>query len=642
VRARGAGTSTTDLLVRSLPAMAQKFSTLVDVFDHAVKTFASRPLFGTKRSGTWEWMPYEEFGRQVTRIRAGFAGLGLTRGDCVALIANNRVEWAVAAYAAFGLGVYLVPMYEAQHEKDWDYIVRDCRAKVLIAANPTIVETCKKFLQTIPTLERIVCLDGEVTDGDAVTSWKSLLATTAEVAAIHPAPTDTACIIYTSGTTGNPKGVILSHSNFASNVGAVHEMFPIGADDRSLSFLPWAHSFGQTCELHTLMSVGASTGFAESVDKIIVNLGEVQPTLLFSVPRIFNKIYAGVQKQIAEKPALVQAMVRGALRASAKIRAGESPSFGEGIMLSLANKLVFSKVRAKFGGRLRYAFSGGAAISREVAEFIDSLGITVYEGYGLTETSPIATANAPGARKIGSIGKPIPGVEVLIDGRDGRKTDKGYPEGELVVFGHNVMQGYLNRPEDNAAVFCTRDFQPWGDRAPSPDRGLRTGDIGYDDAEGVVTITGRIKEQYKLENGKYVVPTPLEEAIKLSPYVLNVMVYGDNKPFNVALVVANTHAVREWGEREGLGLPSEPEKMLDDPRVRALFKSELEKHGEKFKGFEAVQDCALIAEDFTAESGLMTPSLKVKRRAVLERYGHLIDALYKRRAQQKKAATAAA
>lgn len=622
--------------------MTQKFATLVDVFNHSTSTFAKRPLFGTKKNGTWEWLTYGEFGNQVAKIRAGFAKLGLERGDCVAVIANNRVEWAVSAYASYGLGVFMVPMYEAQHEKDWEYIVRDCAAKVLVVANSKILEKSKKLLDAIPTLKRIVCIDGDVAGSEQISTWASLLASADEVAAINPSPTDTACIIYTSGTTGNPKGVVLSHSNLASNVAGVNTMFPIGPDDRSLSFLPWAHVFGQTCELHTLMSVGASSGFAESVDKIIDNLAEVQPTLLFSVPRIFNKIYAGVQKQIAEKPGLVQAMVRGALRASGKIRNGESPSFGEGIMLSLANKLVFSKVRAKFGGRLKYAFSGGAAISREVAEFIDSLGITVYEGYGLTETSPVVTANFPSARKIGSIGRAITGVEVLVDSPEGKKTKEGYTEGELVVFGHNVMQGYLNRPEDNQAVFCTRDFKPWGDAPASPERGFRTGDMGYVDRDGYVYITGRIKEQYKLENGKYVVPTPLEEDIKLSPFVLNAMVYGDNKPFNVALVVANPSAVRQWAEREGVSLPADNAKMLEDAKVRELFKGEIAKYGSRFKGFEAVQDFALIDEDFTAENGLMTPSLKVKRRAVIDRFGHLFDALYKKRAAAKSAQASAA
>ncbi len=243
-------------------------------------------------------------------------------------------------------------------------------------------------------------------------------------------------------------------------------------------------------------------------------------------------------------------------------------------------------MRARFGGKLKYAISGGAALSPNVAEFIDSLGVTVYEGYGLTETSPIATVNVPGASKIGSVGRPIPGVRVEIDPATGERkpAENGKParlEGEVVIYGHNVMKGYFKRPEENAAVF-------------TQDGGFRTGDMGYVDPHGFLFITGRIKEQYKLENGKYVVPTPLEEQLKLSPYVANVMVYGDNKPFNVALVVANVPAVRHWAEQHAVSLPGDAEALLKDDRVRSLLKGEVEKYGSGFKGFESIQDFALI------------------------------------------------
>ena len=359
---------------------------------------------------------------------------------------------------------------------------------------------------------------------------------------------DVAALIYTSGTTGNPKGVILSHANIASNVNAIHECFPMENGDRSLSFLPWAHVFGQTCELHGLFSMGASMAIAESVEKIIDNLAEVRPTLLFSVPRIFNKIYAGVQKQIATKPRAIQIAVQQALRLAAKERNGKKLMVAEHAAFNaLTDKLVFSKVRARFGGELKYAFSGGAAISRDVAEFIDSLGVTVYEGYGLTETSPIATANWPGHRKIGSVGRALPGVRVEIvigqpqmTAKERRRKASVRDEGEIIVYGPNVMKGYFKRPEENAQVF-------------TKDGGFRTGDQGYVDPAGYLYITGRIKEQYKLENGKYVVPSPLEEKLKLSPYILNAFVYGDNKPFNVALLVANVEAVREWATAQGIG-----------------------------------------------------------------------------------------
>ncbi len=378
-----------------------------------------------------------------------------------------------------------------------------------------------------------------------------------------------------------------------------------------MSFLRWAHPFWQTVALQGLFSMGASLAICEAVDKIIDNLAETQPTLLFSVPRIFNKLYSGVQKTISEKPELVQKMVKSALATRAKQRAGGEVSLGEGMVLALTDKIVFSKVRARFGGKLKYAFSGGAAISKEVAEFIDGLGITVYEGYGLTETSPIATANWPGNRKIGSVGKPIPGVRVDIS-----------DEGEIIVHGPNVMMGYHNRKEENDAVFTS-------------DGGFRTGDMGKVDPDGFVFITGRIKEQYKLENGKYVVPTPLEEQIKLSPYVLNAMVYGDNKPFNVALVVANLEAVKRWAQENGVSASGDA--LLEDKKVRELFKKELDHYGEKFKGFEEVRDFALVSEDFTAENGMLTPSLKVKRREVLKKWSGLIEELYTKKRDKGEA-----
>ena len=598
--------------------MSARFENLVDVFDHAISQFASRELFGTKKNGAWVWTTYAEFADQVNEARGGLASIGVARNDKVAVIADNRVEWAVLAYACFGLGAAMVPMYEAQHEKDWEFIIDDCGAKIVVVANATILEKVQKFFKG-----NVVCLDGadgNGTKGDSrVSTYASLLASNKTVPAIHPKPEDTCCLIYTSGTTGNPKGVILSHGNISSNVNAVHEVFPMRDDDRSLSFLPWAHSFGQTCELHCLFSVGAGMALAESTQKILDNLGEVKPTLLFSVPRIFNKLYQGIQKKVSDQPSFVQNLVKAALRCTAKEREHQRLTLGEHLTLAAADKLVFSKAREMLGGRLKYAFSGGAAISRDVAEFIDSLGVTVYEGYGLTETSPIATANWPGERRIGSVGRPIPGVSIEIDPSVGHGS-KDRVEGEIIIHGPNVMQGYFKRDEENVAAF-------------TKDRGFRTGDQGYLDASGYLYITGRIKEQYKLENGKYVVPSPLEEKLKLSPYILNALVYGDNKPFNVALLCANTDAVKKFAEHQGLGAQS-TEALLDNPRVRELFKSELEKYMADFKGFEAVKEFAIIGEDFTTENGMLTPSLKVKRRKVVEVYQAVIDALYAKKKEK--------
>jgi long-chain acyl-CoA synthetase len=616
-------------------ASSGQFDTIVDIYKHSIPAYPTRPLFGVKKAGAWTWTTYAEFGKAVDRARRGLGELGIGKGDKVAIIANNRVEWAVAAYATYGRAAAYVPMYEQQPEKDWEYMVKDSESKVLFVATAAIYNKIKYFLTSVPTLQYMVVLEEGFAPAEAdkakAMSYADLLARGDKApegdAFILPTKDDIAGFIYTSGTTGTPKGVILSHSNIASNVSAVENIFPISVEDRSLSFLPWAHSFGQTCELHALFSKGASMGLAESVEKIIDNLSEVQPTLLFSVPRIFNKLYTAVQKQISGKHPAIQGMVKAALTAKGKARDGKPLGLSERLVVALTDRLVFSKVRGRFGGKLSYAFSGGAAISREVAEFIDSLGITVYEGYGLTETSPISTTNCPGHRRIGSVGRAIPHVRVEIDPSAGGGEKNGYKEGEIIVFGPNVMVGYHNRPEDNAAVFTDK-------------RGFRTGDMGYVDAEGYVYITGRIKEQYKLENGKYVVPTPLEEALKLSPYIANVMVFGDNKPFNVALVVLNVDAVKSWAAKEGHTIAADA--LATNDKVRALLKAEVDRLSDAFKGFESVRDFALITDDFTTENGMLTPSLKLKRRKVLEVHGAQIEGLYLKKPKAAEASASAA
>jgi long-chain acyl-CoA synthetase len=610
-------------------AFHPRFSTLLDSYNHAVTAFRGRELFGTKKEGRWVWITYGEFAGLVDRFRAGLSSLGVARGDRVAVVSNNRVEWAVAAYACYGLGAAFVPMYEAQNPAEWEFIVRDCEAKVLLIANDTVLSKAKPLLD-IPSLRSIVAFEGSHLSppgaeaaanggGRRIVAFDALLATGNDVPAIQPASDDLASLIYTSGTTGNPKGVMLTHLNLASNVSGVHELLRIECEERSLSFLPWAHVFGQTGEMHLLLSVGASMAISESVERILDNLVEVRPTVLFSVPRIFNRLYTTVRQQIASKPRAIQALVQRALAVAAKRRKGQPVAPHEALIFALVDRVVFSKVRARFGGRLRFAVSGGAALSTDVAEFVDALGIAIYEGYGLTETSPVVAVNAPGAHKLGSVGKALPGVRVDIDtavdvqAKDG--SAPGRVEGELVVHGPNVMKGYFKRPDDTADVLTL-------------DGGLRTGDLGFIDPEGFVFITGRIKEQYKLENGKYVVPTALEEQLKLSPYIANVMVFGENKPYNVALIAANVPAVQRWAQGRSISLPGDPEAILRDERVRSLFKGEIEKYSSQFKGFESIRDFALIASDFTTDNGMLTPKMSVRRRKVIEVYGSLLDQLY--------------
>ena len=588
------------------------FENLVDMFEKSTRKYAHRPLFGVKRAGRYEWMSYAEVARAVAEFRGGLASLGVGHGDKVAVISDNRPEWAVGAYATYSLGAQYVPMYEAQLEKDWKYMLNDSGTKVLLVANAKIYEKAKKFVDELEHLERVICFEGGAEDPNTYAALRKIGAAK-PVPAVNPKASDICGFIYTSGTTGNPKGVLLSHANLTSNVNALHEIFPLSEEDVSLSFLPWAHSFGQTVELHALLSYGASMGLAESVSTIIDNLAEVKPTLLFSVPRIFNRIYDGVNKKMNEagglKLKLFNAMLDTATTKK-KLEADGRSSVVNSVKHAVLDKLVASKVRARFGGRLKYAVSGGAALSKDVGTFIDNLGIMVYEGYGLTETSPIATANSPSGRIIGSVGRAIPGVRIVIDPCEGAPPGQG----EIIVYGPNVMVGYHNLPEATREVFTA-------------DGGFRTGDMGRIDDKGFVFITGRVKEQYKLENGKYVVPAPLEEKLRLSPFIANIMVDGTNKPFNVALIVPDFETLRAWAKEQGLD-GHDNASLVKQPKVKALYEGELGKYSGEFKGYEAPKKFVLAEEDFTTDNGMLTPSLKVKRRVVMEKYGKALEALY--------------
>ncbi len=588
-----------------------RFNTLIDILEHSTNSFRDRPLFGEKRDGSWGWMNYGAFREEVDRVRTGLTALGVTKGDAVGIISDNRTEWAVAAYAAYGLGAAVVPMYEAQTQENWHYILGDSGAKVVFVASQGIDKRVREFAGDLPALEHVISFEAPA-EGDAV--WFGSLGGIGEDVAplADLSSSDIAGFVYTSGTTGKPKGVLLSHGNLAHNISAITDVFPFVKEDRTLSFLPWAHAFGQTVELHGVVAVGASTAFAESTAKIVANLGEVQPTMLVSVPRIFSRIYDGLQKRMAEQGGVQKMMFDAAIANAEKRRelsAEGKTSRWVDMQHAFFDRIVFAKVRDSFGGRIKYAISGGAAIPVEVAHFIDALGITVYEGYGLSETSPIATANWPGTRKVGSVGKPIPGVRIEIN-----EADSADPRGgEVVIYGHNVMQGYHNLPEENAKVF-------------TDDGGFKTGDLGHVDDEGFLFIIGRVKEQYKLANGKYVVPTIIEEKISLSPYIANVMVYGDNRPYNVALVVLDPEAMEAWAKEQGLDV--EGHDMVNDPRVLELIGSQIDEYATGIARYERIREFALLTEDFTTENGMLTPTLKVKRRVVLDNFSDDVEKLY--------------
>ena len=588
-----------------------RFETLIDIYRHSIDTYSNRPLFGVKQDGSWSWMTYGAFGEEVDRVRTGIADLGVEKGDVVGIISDNRPEWATAAYAAYGLGASVVPMYQAQADESWRYILGDSGAKLVFVATENIRKRVEEFKSDLAGLEHVISFASGA-EVDAPT-YASLGADSSEAAPLADVTSsDIAGFVYTSGTTGKPKGVLLSHGNLAYNVSAVTDVFPLEPDDRTLSFLPWAHAFGQTVELHSVFALGCSTAFAESTHKIVANLAEVQPTMLVSVPRIFTRIYDGLQKRMADEGGIKKLLFDTAVATARKrqdLAAADKSSRWVDLQHGLLDRLVFAQVRDRFGGQLKYAISGGAAIPMEVAQFIDALGITVYEGYGLSETSPIVTANWPGSRKIGSVGKAIPGVRVEID----HEASADGESGEVVVYGHNVMQGYHNLPDQNAEVF-------------TEDGGFRTGDLGRIDDDGFLSIVGRIKEQYMLANGKYVVPTVIEEKLGLSPYIASAMVYGDGRPFNVALITLDSAAVKRWAEDNDVEM--DDDAVVNNPDLLELIGQEIKRLTGETPRYAHIREFALLREDFTTENGLLTPTLKVRRRVVVDRFSDELDQLY--------------
>jgi long-chain acyl-CoA synthetase len=584
-----------------------RFSDLVAMLERSIGSFAQKPLFGVRRGEGWQWTSYGDFGKEVARLRGGLASLGVARGDCVAVISNNRIEWAIGAFACYSLGAVWVPMYESQLDADWKFILSDCAAKVCWVSGDAIKKRVDAFAGTIPSLQHVIDFDAA-----AGNSFASIAAAgdAKPTPAIAPAPSDVAELIYTSGTTGKPKGVKLTHMNLASNVSGFCDIVPLDSRHRSLAFLPWAHVYGGNVELNGMLSIGAAMAICEKRERILEYIGEVKPTVLFAVPQIWNRIYAGVQANVASKPPIIQKIFHAGLRCRSKQKKNEATTFGERISLSLAKALIFGKVKQRFGGALEFACSGAAALSPDVAEFVDNLGIDVYEGYGMTESSGIATANQPSARKVGTVGKPLPGVTITLDHQ---APGSDAENGEIIIGGLGVMAGYHNLDDETQKVMTA-------------DGGLRTGDLGRYDKDGFLVVTGRVKELYKLQNGKYVAPAPLEEKLALSPFIAQVMLHGADKPYNVAVIVPNFDNAKKWAQENGV--EADPQKILASPKMRELITAELDKYSTDWKSYERVKRFLLLPEEFTTGNDMLTPTLKVKRRNVLKRYGSDIDKLY--------------
>ncbi|MEM1030433.1 MAG: long-chain fatty acid--CoA ligase [Myxococcota bacterium] len=582
--------------------------TLTATLERSTRRFGDAPLFGRRRDGAWVYATYREFSAEVHDLAYGLHDTGVGPGDRVAILSGNRREWAAVAYASYALGAIVVPLFPALGPQQWTHILADSGASVLFCANQPLYVRAQRMAAQLETLRHVFAFDLEP---DHPAAYAGLLrrgrtrpAATIKVEAGDTTDAErTATLLYTSGTGGRPKGAMITHHNVCANVASMLAAMPLSGRDRTLSFLPWAHAFGHTCELHGMIRLGGSIAVSSSVDRLMLELNQVRPSVLVSVPRLFIRLYERVQREIQGRPQLIRRLFEHGLALRRKQRTGHLGK-AERLALQTADRTVFGPIRSRLGGNLRYAFSGGAALSTEVATFIADIGLTVYEGYGLTEAGPVVSANRPGVFRLGSVGKPLGGVRVRIE------------DGELVVYGASVMKGYFRRPEETRIAIAD-------------DGGLHTGDLGHFDEDGFLFITGRRDAQYRLDSGLDVLPAPLEEQMAMSPYIRHAMVHGAGRGHNVALVSVDLDALARWCEPRDLSF-SDTRAMLESPRVRRHILAEIGERTPYARPHERVRAVALIADDFTPENGLLTATLKLRRGEVTRRYRHVLEALYAR------------
>ncbi len=589
---------------------------LVELFENGVRKFKDNPLFGLKNESKTKlnWMTYGDVGQRVDNLRGGLVQKGIGKNHVVGFIGNNRPEWAICAFATYGTGARFVPMYEAELESTWEYIIKDSGVKLLMVSKPEIYDKVIKFTETIPTLEHVFVIEpnGENSMGELESIGKKN-----PVESVNPERDDIAELIYTSGTTGDPKGVLLSHGNLTSNAVGGNRIYKdvLNESSRSISILPWAHSYGQTAELNNWMLVGGSIGFMESVATLGDDLALIKPTFMIAVPRVFNKIYDGLYAKMNETGGAVKALFEMGVNSAKKKRelaAEGKSSFLVNLKVALADRIVFKKIRNKFGGRLEGALTASALMNVDISNFFTDIGIPVFDCYGLSETSPAVTMNCFSAFKTGSVGRPIDNVKLVIDQS---VVEDGSDDGEIVVYGPNVMQGYHNKPEETRATM-------------TDDGGFRTGDRGRIDEDGYLFITGRIKEQYKLQNGKYVFPGAIEEDIRLLPNVANAMLSGEGKGYNVGLIIPDFEVLSQYAEQNGL--PTDPKQLIENEQVKSMMTAEITASlKKKYGGYEIPKKFVFIAEDFSIENSMLTQTMKLKRRVVFEKYNQEIDDLYK-------------
>jgi long-chain acyl-CoA synthetase len=606
------------------------FSTIAEMFLGVTDKFkgSSKHALMRKVEGKYVGISYKELYDQVEAFALSLRALGLSHGDRVGILAENRPEWIVADFACACSGFVDVPIFPILTPKQVEYIFNNAEVKAVICSNTLQLGKLLKVAENIPSLQHIIVMQEDALKKEPraeefqVILFGKMIEAGRELARAMPNQLsnlarstrrdDLLTLIYTSGTTGNPKGVMLTHGNFTANVKGAVDRLSITPDDVVLSYLPLCHSYERTGGYYTCFACGATIAFADSIETVAENLTEVHPTLMTSVPRLFERIKNRVEKKAQSESPRNWKIFQWAIRTGIERYRAEQKG-GAGLVLkaknAIADKLVFAKIRERTGGRLRFFVSGGGPLPVDVGEFFFAVGLKIIEGYGLTESSPIIAANTMEKQKLGTVGPPLSNVEVKLA-----------EDGEILTRGPHVMHGYLNDPDATAEAI---DEEGW----------LHTGDIGQFDRDGFLKITDRKKHIFVSAGGKNIAPGPIEALIAESRLVDQVMLIGDARPFNTALIVPDFDALKELGAIQGVSVgnlkdQAAREQLIDNEAILVSIDSEIKRLQKDLSSFERIRRFELLAEPFTVENGMMTPTLKVKRKVVIEKYKELIEGMY--------------
>jgi len=593
--------------------------TLAKMFWNRIERSGDQPAQQAKRDGVWKTLTWKEVGQAVRELAAGLLALGRKKGDAVGILSASRAEWVHADFAIFSVGCVTIPIYPTYPADLIQYIVNDAGVRTLFVEDTTQLAKVLEVQGKMEGLEQIILIQAEAgkTPNPRVQTWEQLrrlgrdsldrVRSELEARRAGGRSDDVATIVYTSGTTGPPKGVVQTHGNHMAALDSAAQTTSIAEGDVHLLFLPLAHSFARL-EAFIGIHRGLTTAFAENIDKLRDNLPEVRPHFLCSVPRVFEKVYAGVLAKAEAGSPLKKKIFRWAVGVGKEVsrlkQAGKPVPGLLGFKYRIASKLVFSKMHAALGGRLRFAVSGGAPLSREIAEFFHAAGILILEGYGLTETCPVLTNNREDKFKFGSVGLPLPGVEIRIA-----------PDGEILGRGGNIAKGYFKKPDATAEVFLA-------------DGWFATGDIGTLDEDGFLFITDRKKDLIVTAGGMNIAPQNIENLLKGDPFVSQVMVYGDRRPFPVALITLNPDELTAFAKAEGILTPDSA-ALTRHPRVVERVSRIVEERNGELQSYAKIKKFTILAGDFTVENGFLTPTLKVKRKVIRDKYQDALDQLYR-------------